>query len=489
MNYVFKILRVLPRRKKKFFYGLVLFLSDALFLALSFFLSYHLRFYTTLFRFIESIPSYTINIDYVFYSTIFIFLTLLFIFLFKLYDWDYIYRGSGYYFRIFKAVSINVIIIIIFGYLLETFSFSRVWIVLLYFFSVLFLFAARLIISIITGFITKKLNLSSKTLIIGIGESAKRIEDSLGKSEVDNYDILGYVEKEDKVYEDKEYSKSFKILGYLENLREVVIKSGVQNIIISSKEYKYYEILDMIEDLKGLDVLVLMFPGYFEFSIKRMKMREVAGIPLIHISNVGFFGIDLFYKNLMDYFLGYLLFIISIPFFLILGALIKIDSKGPVFYKQKRYTKDSRPFYMYKFRTMYAGADKRMARLKKNSVVDGPIFKMIDDPRVTRMGRFLRKFSIDELPQLLNVLKGDMSLVGPRPPLPQEVEKYQEWQKKRLNVKQGITGLWQVSGRSNLSFEEMVKLDMYYIQNWSIGMDIKILLKTVPTVLFGKGAY
>jgi len=484
-----RVIKNLPRKKKKFFYGIALFFSDALFLALSFYLSYHLRFYTTLFSFIESTPSYTINVHYLFYSIFFIFLTLITMFFFRLYDWDYIYRGSGYYFRIFKAVSINIIIIIIARYLLEAFSFSRIWIVLLYLLSLLFLFAARLFISIITGFITRRLNLSTKTLIIGIGESAKRIEDSLSKSELDRYDILGYVEKKEKICEDKEYSKSFKILGYLENLREVVIKSGIHNIIICGKGYKYYEILDMLEDLKELDVLVLMSPGFFEFSIKRMRMREVEGVPLAQISSVGFFGIDLFYKNIMDYFLGYLLFIISIPLFLISGALIKIDSKGPVFYKQKRYTKGFKPFYMYKFRTMHVGAEEELAELKKKSVVEGPIFKMKEDPRVTRMGKFLRRFSIDELPQLMNVLRGEMSLVGPRPPLSSEVKKYQEWQKKRLNVKQGITGLWQVSGRSNLSFEEMVRFDMYYIQNWSIGMDIKILIKTVPAVLFGKGAY
>jgi len=486
---ILKILKKLSRRRKKLFYGFALFLSDTTFLALSFYLSYNLRFYTTLFIFLKSTPSYTIIIDYVFYSIFFIVLTLFFMWLYKLYDWDYIYRGSGYYFRIFKAVSINIIIIIIIGYIIETFSFSRIWVVLLYFFSVLSLFAARFVISIVTDYITRRLNFSSRTLIIGIGENARRIEDSLNKSEVDSYEIVGYVEKEKRIYEDKEYSKGFKILGYLKNLREVVIKSGVHNIIISSKEYKYYEILDMLEDLKGLDVLLLMFPGFFEFSIKRMRMREVAGVPLVQISNVGFFGIDLFHKNVMDYFLGGIIFIISIPLFLIFGALIKIDSRGPVFYKQKRYTKGFKPFYMYKFRTMYVGADKKLAKLMGKSVVDGPIFKMKEDPRVTRVGMFLRKFSIDELPQSINVLKGEMSLVGPRPPLPQEVKKYQEWQRKRLNVKQGITGLWQVSGRSNLSFEEMVRLDMYYIQNWSIGMDIKILLKTVPVVLFGKGAY
>jgi len=138
---------------------------------------------------------------------------------------------------------------------------------------------------------------------------------------------------------------------------------------------------------------------------------------------------------------------------------------------------------------MYLDAEDRLKDLKKYSEADGPLFKMKNDPRITRVGKFLRRLSIDELPQIINVLKGELSLVGPRPPIPEEVKKYKEWQKKRLNIKQGITGLWQVSGRSDLNFEEMVRLDLYYIQNWSIGMDIKILLKTITVVLLGKGAY
>ena len=144
---------------------------------------------------------------------------------------------------------------------------------------------------------------------------------------------------------------------------------------------------------------------------------------------------------------------------------------------------------MYKFRTMYVDAEERLKDLMKYNEADGPLFKMKNDPRITRVGRFLRKFSIDELPQIINVLKGELSLVGPRPPIPSEVQKYGEWEMKRMNVKQGITGLWQISGRSDLSFEEMARLDLYYIQNWSIEMDIKIIIKTIPTVLFGKGAY
>ena len=192
---------------------------------------------------------------------------------------------------------------------------------------------------------------------------------------------------------------------------------------------------------------------------------------------------------MIDYVLGSIMFLFFIPVYLIIGLAIKLNSPGPVFYQQERYTKDCRVFYMYKFRSMFVDADRRLKELKGYNEADGPLFKIKGDPRITKVGRFIRRFSIDELPQIINVLKGEMSLVGPRPPLPGEVKKYDEWEMKRMNVKQGITGLWQISGRSELSFEEMARLDLYYIQNWSIEMDIKILLKTVPTALFGRGAY
>jgi FlaA1/EpsC-like NDP-sugar epimerase len=189
-----KFLKYLPRKKKKLLYGAILFLNDAIFLALAFFLSYYLRFFTPFFDLAR--PTYTINTHYIFYSTIFIILTLCFLGFYRLYNWDYIYKGSGYYFRIFKAVSINIIAIIVIGYLLETFSFSRIWIVLLYFFSVFFLFSGRFFISILTNFFIRKLNLSSKTLIVGIGENERRIEKILKKYCVESYMIVGYIERE-----------------------------------------------------------------------------------------------------------------------------------------------------------------------------------------------------------------------------------------------------------------------------------------------------
>ena len=490
---IYAKLKNLPRRKKKLFYGLLLTVNDIVFFALSYYSAYYLRFYTTIFG--ENKPIYSIDENYVFYSMIFILSAIFIFFLFNLYNWDNIYRGSGYYTRILKAISINIVVIIIFGYILETFSFSRIWIFLLFFISIFLIFLSRLIIEIVTQKLIQKLHLSSRVLIVGVGENAKRIEDSLNKYSHGLYKVIGYVDKLDKLeafkdhLEESLYNKKSLILGLIDDLKKIVKKSGAQRVIISSPEYRYYEILNILEELKGLDVSVLIFPGFFEFSIRRMSMREIGGIPLMQITNIGFFGLNLFYKNVIDYVLGSIIFLFFIPVCLVVGPIIKLDSKGPVFYRQKRYTKDYRQFYIYKFRTMYMDAEKRLGELLEYSQADGPLFKMKNDPRVTRFGRFLRKFSIDELPQIINVLRGELSLVGPRPPIPGEVEQYDKWQKKRLNVKQGITGLWQISGRSELSFEEMVKLDLYYIQNWSITLDIKILLKTIPAVLFRRGAY
>jgi exopolysaccharide biosynthesis polyprenyl glycosylphosphotransferase len=181
--------------------------------------------------------------------------------------------------------------------------------------------------------------------------------------------------------------------------------------------------------------------------------------------------------------------VLGAPFLTLISLAIRLDSPGPVIFRQTRVGAGGKWFEMYKFRSMRQGAEAELEELRDLNEADGPLFKIYDDPRLTRVGRFLRHTSLDELPQFLNVLRGEMSLVGPRPPLPAEVDGYVEWHKKRLEVRPGMTGLWQVSGRSMLSFDEMVLLDIYYIENWSLWLDLKILLRTVPQVLFGNGAY
>ncbi len=194
-------------------------------------------------------------------------------------------------------------------------------------------------------------------------------------------------------------------------------------------------------------------------------------------------------KRLFDIIISFLVIMLLFPLFIIITIAIKLDSKGPVLFSQKRVGENGRTFAFYKFRSMVHGAEALRVKLEGLSEVEGPIFKIKQDPRITRLGKFLRHASIDELPQFFNVFKGDMSLVGPRPPLPKEVEKYTPHQMKRLSAKPGLTCLWQISGRSNVSFYEWVELDIYYIQYRSFLLDLKILIRTIPVVIIGKGAY
>jgi exopolysaccharide biosynthesis polyprenyl glycosylphosphotransferase len=205
-------------------------------------------------------------------------------------------------------------------------------------------------------------------------------------------------------------------------------------------------------------------------------------------------------KRAFDLLIASLALLIFSPLWLLIAALIKLDSRGPVIYQQERVGMDGRIFLFYKFRTMRADADDRLHREYQEKLIAGrpeanvgdterPAYKLRADARVTRLGRILRRLSLDELPQLLNVLRGDMSVVGPRPPIPYEVEKYELWHRKRLDMKPGLTGLWQVSGRNRLPFEEMVRLDLFYIENWSLLLDLKIILRTLPVMLRGDDAY
>jgi len=476
------------RRSKKVTYGLVLSITDLFLLFLSFYFAFYVRFISN--PEIEPFYNkYDFFISYINYSILSVALILFLNFISRVYNWDYRYRGAGLNTKLFTNITFGLFFMIIVGFTFQTFNFSRLWVGLSYIFSIALLVVFRLIFDkVFYSYIRKNRNFS-RTLIIGLGEDANRIKKTFNDDKYNDMYVVGIVDSKEKIDKEKGILKNYEVMGYLENIKEIILKHDIQTIIISGKAFYYYEILDIVEIVKVMDILILMFPGFFEFSISRMETREISGIPLIHVANIGFFGFNLFLKNLFDYVLGLIFFIFFIPIYVIVAVLIKLNSKGPVFYKQKRVTKEGALFYMYKFRTMVVGADKMLDDLKKYNEADGLLFKIKNDPRITKVGRILRRLSIDEVPQIINVLRGELSLVGPRPPLPEEVEKYSKWHRKRLNVKQGITGLWQVAGRSELGFEEGIKLDLYYIQNWSITMDLKILLKTVPAIFSRRGAY
>lgn len=233
----------------------------------------------------------------------------------------------------------------------------------------------------------------------------------------------------------------------------------------------------------------IMAPALTDVAGPRIHSQPVAGTSLIHVSTPRLVGVDAFAKRAFDVMGSSLLLIALSPVFLIVALCVKLSDPGPAFFHQQRVGKDGTRFYMHKFRSMVVDAEARLAELQARNEGAGLLFKMKDDPRITRVGAFIRRYSIDELPQLWNVLVGDMSLVGPRPPLPAEVAEYERHVSRRLLVKPGITGLWQVSGRSDLSWDESVRLDLYYVENWSIVQDLLILAKTLKAVVAKDGAY
>ncbi|UVF80609.1 sugar transferase [Gordonia mangrovi] len=281
-----------------------------------------------------------------------------------------------------------------------------------------------------------------------------------------------------------------RVFGDFDDVCRSVVDAGATTVAVTSAEALGHHAMQSLSwDLEGLDVDMVVSPGVVDIAGPRMMLRPVAGLPMLHIDKPRYEGANRFRKAFVDRVGSAVLLLMISPLLAILAAAIKIDSPGPVFYRATRVGLNNEPFEMWKFRSMVQNADSLKENLRSLNEGSGVLFKMRDDPRVTRVGAFIRRYSLDELPQLFNVLGGTMSLVGPRPPLPDEVDRYDGRVARRMLVKPGMTGLWQVSGRSDLSWEESVRLDLSYVENWSIMQDALILWRTVRAVFAKDGAY
>jgi exopolysaccharide biosynthesis polyprenyl glycosylphosphotransferase len=276
----------------------------------------------------------------------------------------------------------------------------------------------------------------------------------------------------------------------LEQISAEALKEKCDVILVSqSADVSAYELRKLGWALENSKIRLVVAPAVTEIAGPRLKVSNVEGLPLLHVEQPSFSGPARFTKRLVDIFGATAGLILLSPVFFLIAIVIKISDRGPVFYIQNRIRQANNVFGVYKFRTMVTGAHALRDDIMKQTGKDLRLAKDPNDPRITKPGKFLRRWSIDELPQLINVLKGEMSLVGPRPPLAEEVEQYESAEKRRLLVKPGLTGLWQVSGRSELDWEDAVRLDLYYVENWSLTLDFLIMLRTVAAVFRGEGAY
>jgi exopolysaccharide biosynthesis polyprenyl glycosylphosphotransferase len=344
--------------------------------------------------------------------------------------------------------------------------------------------AARVVVRIVRARLHSAGYGIEHVVVVGSDHLARMIMQMVAQQRHLGYRIVGFVDSGERA----DFGR-FRALGPVSQLPALVDQIGVDHVIVALPANRHEEILWVLDSCQRAGVSLSMVPDLFALRLSHVDLGTVGGIPWFRLSEKPIQGWNLVVKRAIDLAGSTLLLAGLAPLFLVVSVLIKSSSRGPVYFRQVRLGKGGAPFVCYKFRSMRDGADREQSELERMNEADGPIFKIRHDPRLTRVGSFLRRTSIDELPQLWNILRGEMSLVGPRPPIPEEVARYEDWHRRRLEVVPGLTGLWQVSGRSELSFDEMVMFDLYYIENWSLALDVHILARTIPAVVGTSGAF
>lgn len=386
--------------------------------------------------------------------------------------------------RVLSATSVGMLLTLAIVFIYQGFGYSRALFLFDWGLTVGFLWVARILRRIVVALLRRRGIGVSRVMVIGGGPLGHMVMHVIATEPGLGYQLVGYLPNDNR-----QQAGRFRSLGDISELETVLQNQHIDEVIIALPSEERHQVPSIMSSCQRYGLRPRIVPDLYEMSLTLVDVDDLRGLPLIGTKDVSIRGTNLFVKRAFDLAASLILLVLAVPLWLLIALAIKLDSQGPVLFRQVRLGKGGKPFIAYKFRSMKVGAEEEIARLSALNEADGPIFKMKRDPRHTRVGRLLRRSSLDELPQLLNVIRGEMSLVGPRPPLPSEVEQYEPWHRKRLEVAPGMTGLWQVSGRSELPFDEMVLLDVYYVENWSLALDFTILLRTIPAVISGSGAY
>jgi exopolysaccharide biosynthesis polyprenyl glycosylphosphotransferase len=335
----------------------------------------------------------------------------------------------------------------------------------------------------VTGWLLARAGYSRRTLLVGSGRHLDQVAHALGDSPHGGIQPVGYVSLTPRP------DNGLRSLGQLAELPEILAEHRVQDVIIADPDFPQEQAVELVDVCHVRGVEVHVAPSTMGILTQRAEFVPGQSLPLFTLRPPVFEGVDFAIKRTFDVIAATLLLLVLSPMLAAIALAIKLTSRGPVLYRSARPGMGGAPFDCLKFRTMREDAEHTQTELEELNEMDGALFKIRDDPRTTPVGRLLRRFSLDELPQLANVVRGDMSLVGPRPLPLRDFAKLEEWHKKRYLVLPGITGLWQVSGRAELDFDELVRLDFLYLERWSVALDLVILLKTVPAVLMRRGAF
>ncbi|MCO5184736.1 MAG: sugar transferase [Anaerolineae bacterium] len=390
--------------------------------------------------------------------------------------------------RIGYATAAGFVLMMAYTFFFRPLAVSRLMLFWAALFTIVLVALARLARRLLLQMAYRRGIATDRVLVIGSGEVGRGLIRTLLARPDLGYETIGYLH--DGQSENNIGLGRIPQLGTWEKLPQLLEnRPKLHSIFIALPGERHRDITHLITICQQFGVRTQVVPDLFQLSLSHVELSNMGGIPILGVRNIGINRVGRITKRLLDLTLLAILAIPTLILSAVIAVAIKLDSPGPILFVQERVGQGGKQFKMFKFRSMVADADAQKASLMAYNDVDGPIFKIKEDPRLTRIGRIIRRLSLDELPQFYNILIGNMSFVGPRPPLESEVIQYQAWHQRRMEVKGGLTGLWQVSGRSDLTFDEQCLLDIYYIENWSLAFDLRIILQTIPYTLFGRGAY
>jgi exopolysaccharide biosynthesis polyprenyl glycosylphosphotransferase len=473
-----------PRRDwRRLTAGLLLLDGGALMAAFA--LAYLLRFKGGL-PLLQDVPHQLSFYSSVAFSTVPIWLGIFA--LFHLYDRHNLFAGFGEYIRVVNAVTCGIMATIAVSFLDQGLFISRGWLMLVWVFSILTVGGTRFAFRRVLRLLRARGHLVARTVILGANEEGRALAEQFLHEPGCGVQVIGFVD--DSLNPGAAVVDNLGVLGAMQDLNRIIGGWDVDEIIVAMTAVTREDLLDLIRNYGHMDDLeIRLSSGLFEILTTGVRVTEVNYVPLVTPQRTRITGVDAFLKAAVDYTGALLGLIVASPLLLAITLLVKLDSPGPALHRRRVVGRGGKPFDAFKFRTMVTNADELLRQDPTLREAFEKGYKLKVDPRVTRVGRFLRRTSLDELPQLLNVLRGEMSLVGPRMIAPDEVARYGKWQTNLLTVKPGITGPWQVQGRSDISYEDRVRLSTQYIRNYTIWSDLEILLRTVPAVLKSRGAY